>query len=315
MKNHKTKTNNIKLGNLKLKNRIFLAPMHQINDIAFRILCKKAGAALTYTGLLNPQTREKLFFQDKPAIQFACNNIDGIKEFIKKYDKNISLYDFNLGCPSPHAKQSKIGYFMINNTKAIEKILKEIKKYTKKPITLKIRKMPKHQTKAIIKIAEKYCDAIGIHPRTQSQGYSGIPDLEFARYVKKLINNSSKNLPIIYSGNINNKEQAESLLGEFDFIMIGRASFGNPSIFSDLTEKINKKNKIKKTKRINFFDWLKLTKKINKKTYLSQIKLQAINFTRNFKGSAKIRSQLSTAKSEKEILDIMKGYYSSILST
>ena len=141
-----------KLGNLKLKNKIFLAPMHQINDIAFRMLCKKAGAALTYTGLTNPQTREKLYFNDKPAIQFACNSIKGIKEFIKKYDKNISLYDFNLGCPSPHAKQSKIGYFMTDNLKVIEEILKEIKKYTKKPLTIKIRKMPLEKTQKIINI-------------------------------------------------------------------------------------------------------------------------------------------------------------------
>ncbi|MCX6765262.1 MAG: tRNA-dihydrouridine synthase, partial [Candidatus Nealsonbacteria bacterium] len=93
----------------RLKSRIFLAPMHQINDIAFRLLCKKAGASLTYTGLTNPQTKEKLFFNDTPAVQFACNSDKGIKEFIKKHDKNISLYDFNLGCPSPHAKSSKVG--------------------------------------------------------------------------------------------------------------------------------------------------------------------------------------------------------------
>ena len=85
------------LGNLKLKGRIFLAPMHQINDIAFRILCKRAGANLTYTGLLNPQTKEKFNLKDSPAIQFACNSTKGIREFIKKYDKKVSLYDFNLG--------------------------------------------------------------------------------------------------------------------------------------------------------------------------------------------------------------------------
>ena len=231
MKQKKQKYN---LGNLKLKNRIFLAPMHQINDIAFRLLCKKAGASLTYTGLLNPQTRDKIYFNDKPAIQFACNSTNNLKEFIKKHDKQVSLYDFNLGCPSPHAKQSKIGYFMINNLKSIEEILKTIKASTKKPLTIKIRKMSEQTLIQIIKLAEKYCDAIGVHPRTQPQGYSDQPDLEFARQVKKLTK-----LPIIYSGNINNKEQAEQMLKEFDYIMIGRASIGNPSIFSDILK--NKK--------------------------------------------------------------------------
>ena len=281
-----------KLGNLKLKNKIFLAPMHQINDIAFRMLCKKAGAALTYTGLTNPQTREKLYFNDKPAIQFACNSIKGIKEFIKKYDKNISLYDFNLGCPSPHAKQSKIGYFMTDNLKVIEEILKEIKKYTKKPLTIKIRKMPLEKTQKIINIVEKYCDAIGVHPRTQIQGYSGIPDLEFAKEIKKLTK-----LPIIYSGNIKSKEEADEMLREFNFIMMGREAIGNPDIFSISTNK-----KIKGTK---FKDWLKLTKKINPKTYLGQIRFQAINFTRDFEGASKTRQKLSLAKTEEEILTIM----------
>jgi len=281
------------LNNLKLKNRIFLAPMHQVNDVAFRMLCKKAGAGLTYTGLINPQTHEKLFLEDKPALQFACNSNKGIKEFIKKYDKKISLYDFNLGCPSPHAKQSNLGYFMIGDYAEIEEILKTIRKNTKKPLTIKIRKMPPSQTQKILKIAEKYCDAISIHPRTQPQGYSGIPDLEFARDIKK-----KTKLPVIYSGNINNKEQAGQMLKEFDLIMIGRSAIGNPSIFSDLIGK-------KIAKRIGFKDWLKLAKKIIKPLYFNQIKFQALNFTRDFEGSAKARNELSLAKNEKEILNIL----------
>jgi tRNA-dihydrouridine synthase B len=241
---------NIKIGNLKLKSRVFLAPMHQVNDIVFRVLCKKAGAGLVYTGLMNPLSKEPFNLGDKPAVQFACNTSKGIPEFIKKYDKDIKLYDFNLGCPSPHAKQSKVGYFMINNFDAIDNILKTIKKNTKKPLTLKIRKMPLEVTKKIITIANKYCDAIVVHPRTQGQGYSGEPDLEFARRIKKLTK-----LPLIYSGNIRNKQETNERLKEFDFIMIGRASFGNPNIFSELTNK-------KIRTEFNFKDWLKLTKKL-----------------------------------------------------
>ena len=283
----------IKIKNLKLKNRIFLAPMHQINDIPFRLLCKKAGASLTYTGLTNPQTKEKLFLDDKPALQFACNSTKGLREFIKKQDKNISLYDFNLGCPSPHAKSSKIGYFMIENTKIIKEILKTIKQNTKKPITIKIRIMNDKTLLNIIKLAEKYCDAISIHPRTQPQGYSGEPDLSFARKIKHLTK-----LPVIYSGNINSKEQAEKMLAEFDFIMIGRASIGNPNIFSELTKT--------KQKKIKFSDWLKLAK--NKKYNISdsQIKFQALNFIRDFVGAAKTRNIIANTKDTQEIINLMK---------
>jgi len=282
---------------LQLKNRIFLAPMHQVNDIAFRLLCKKCGAGLTYTGLINPQTKEKLFFDDKPALQFACNSEKGIKEFIKKYDKKISLYDFNLGCPSPHAKSSKIGWFMIGNFKAIENILKTIKENTHKPLTLKIRKIENQETlKKIIKIAEQYCDAIGVHPRTQPQGYSGIPDIEFARKLKKITN-----LPVIYSGNINSRKEAEKLLEEFEFVMIGRAAIGNPEIFSS---KRNKKCSA------GFFDWLKLAKKYHLSE--TQIKFQALNFARDFEGAAKARNQIANAKTEKKVVEIMTSLKDSI---
>jgi tRNA-dihydrouridine synthase B len=259
------------------------------------LLCKKSGAGLTYTGLLNPKTKEKLFFDDKPAVQFACNSSDGIKEFIKKYDKKVLLYDLNLGCPSPHAKTTSVGYFMIDNLNAIESILKEIKSHTKKPVTIKIRKMPEEKAKKIIEIANKYCDAIAVHPRTLQQGYAGIPDIEFARFVKTLTK-----LPIIYSGNINNLEQAEKMLKEFDFIMIGRSAFGNPSIFSDLTNK-----KIKK--RILFMDWFNLIKKIYPEVSFNQIKLQANNFTKGMDNARKIREKLIHAKTEKDVLEIMSG--------
>jgi tRNA-dihydrouridine synthase len=284
---------NLNIGSLKLLGRIFLAPMHQINDVAFRILCKKQGADLTYTGLINPQTREHLYLEDKPAVQFACNSTKGIKEFIKKYDKKISLYDLNLGCPSPHAKQSKIGYFMINNLDVIEGILKEIKTYTKKPLTIKIRKMSLKQTKLILRLAEKYCDAVSVHPRTQKQGYSGIPDMNFARKIKSLLKGT---LPVIYSGNITCKEEGDSILKEFDFCMIGRSAIGNPSIFPILKVS-NFKNKV------YFKEYLLLAKKYG--LDFSQIKMQAMNFTKNMFNASLIREKISKTKKEKEIKDIL----------
>lgn len=294
MRKQSNNPNSEYIRGLKTKNRIFLAPMHQVNDIAFRLLCKRAGAGLTYTGLINPQTKEKLFFQDKPAVQFACNSSRGIEEFIKKYDKKICLYDLNLGCPSLHAEQSKIGYFMSDNPKLLNNILKTIKENTKKPITIKIRKMPLEKAKQIIKVAEKYCSAIAVHPRSQKQGYSGLADIDFARNIKK-----TTKLPLIYSGDIDTKEKAEKALKEFDFIMIGRASLGNPSIFKDLTsQKYSKEIK----DRVTFMDWFKLAKVIDKNLDFTQVKFQALNFTRGFKGASRLREDISRAKSEEELL-------------
>lgn len=274
----------MKIGNFKPKNRFFLAPLEEINDIAFRLLCKKAGAGLTYFPMTHPQTRQKIVLDDKPALQLFCTTTKGIKEFIKKHDKKVSLWDFNLGCPAATARKHGFGSYLTDLNK-IEDIFKTMKESTKKPVTVKIRKSD--ITFDILKIAEKYCDAITIHPRTQSQGYSGKPDIKFAEKLKK-----KSKFPVIYSGDVNEKN-AKQLLKKFDFIMIGRNAIGNPNIFSKLTGK---------KEYITFKDYLKLAEKY--KLYFKQIKLQAMNFTKGKREAKKLRLKLYKAKTLEEIKEI-----------
>lgn len=279
-----------RIGSLKLKNRIFLAPMEEINDPAFRILCKKAGAGLTYTGLTSPLNPKELILEDKPGLQIFCTSEKGVKDFIKKYDKKVSLWDFNLGCPSKLAKKHGFGVFMHDDLESIEKILKVMRASTRKPVTIKIRKSPK--TLDIIKLAEKYCDAICIHPRTQAQGYSGKPDLDFALKVKEITK-----LPIIYSGDVNESNYKE-LLKKFDFVMVGRSAIGRPNVFAKMTGK--------KIKKITFRDYLKLAKKYN--FYFRQIKFQAMNFTKDKKNAKKLRLELFKAKSLEELNKLLISF-------
>ncbi|MDO8517351.1 MAG: tRNA-dihydrouridine synthase [Nanoarchaeota archaeon] len=275
---------NIRIGNLKLENRYLLAPMADVNDIAFRLLCKKAGCGLVYTGMVNPLTKQELILDDKPALQIFSTSERGVEEFIKKYEKKVSLFDFNLGCPAKTAKDLGFGSFMHDKLEVIENILKIMKKSTKKPISIKLRKSD--DALKIAKIAEKYCDAICIHPRTASQGYSGIPDIKFAEKLKKNLS-----IPVIYSGNVN-AENADEFLKTFDFVMIGREAMGNPEIFAKLQGK-----KIK----IDFKDYIALAEKYNLK--FSQIKMQALNFTKAKKNAKELRRQIVNAKS---VLDIEK---------
>jgi len=276
-----------KIGRFKPKNRLFLAPMLEPNDIAFRLLCKKAGCGLTYTGMINPLSKQKIVLDDKPAMQIFCTKPKGVKEFIKKYEKKVALFDFNLGCPSTLAEKMGFGSFLHRDIDAIEEILKVMRESTKKPITIKLRKSEK--TVEIAKMAGKYVDAIGIHPRTQKQGYAGEPDLEFAMRLK-----SESCLPIIYSGNVN-ATNIEKLLDNFDFIMVGREAIGKPNIFSEL---LGKKGKI------GFKDYLKLAQKY--KLFFRQIKYQAVNFTKGMHDAKSIRDTLSKTKTIEEIKEMMK---------
>jgi len=257
--------------------------MEEVNDIAFRILCKNSGAGLTFTGMIHPQTQQKIDLDDSPILQLFTTNTKGIKEFMKKYDNKVSGWDFNLGCPAKTAKKHGFGFFLSNDLEIIEEILKTMRANTKKPLTVKIRKS-KNASK-ILKIAEKYCDAIIVHPRTQSQGYGGIPDLNFASNIKK-----KSLIPVIYSGNVD-KENAKEYLKEFDYVMIGRKAIGNPSIFGG--------------KKITFQEYLNLARKYE--LPFRQIKFQAMSFTKGMENAAELRLNISKVKGIKELKELMKN--------
>ena len=267
--------------NLQCKNKVFLAPMEEVNDIVFRILCKKAGAGLTWTPLTNPLTKQKQHLEYKPILQIFCKETKGIKEFMKKYDKKVSGWDFNLGCPAATAKKHLYGSYL-TDLKIIEKILKTMRKNTKKFLCVKIRKSP--IAFDLLKLAEKYCDVIAIHPRTRAQGYSGEPDLKFALEFKK-----KSKIPVIYSGNVH-KENTGDYLKKFDYVMIGRSAIGNPNVFS-------------KTSKITFKDYFKLLDKYD--LPFRQIKFQAMQFTKGKANSRKLRNQMFRLKTLDEIKNLI----------
>lgn len=263
---------------LPFKNKFILAPMLEPNDVAFRMLCKRSNAGGVYSGMINPLSKKELVLDDRPVLQIFCNQTKGLKDFIKTYDGQVSGWDFNLGCPSVVAERIRVGSYMQEELDKIEEIIKEIRQNTKKFFSVKIRKS-KFALK-ILGIAENYCDAIVVHPRTREQGYSGKPDLSFALKIKKI-----SRIPVIYSGDVNEGNALE-LTKKFDYLMVGRAAIGNPNIFAKLTNFNNKSS---------FRDYLVLAKKYG--IPFKQIKFQAMNFTKGMKNAAKIRRELIGIKS------------------
>jgi len=276
-----------RIGMLKLKNRFLLAPMLEPNDVAFRLLCKKAGCGLTYTGMVSPLSKQKMHLDDKPAVQLFGNSVKGIASFIKKYDRQVSLWDFNLGCPSKLSRRLEHGVFMHKDLEMIEKILKAMRLATKKPVTIKLRKSD--NAIEIAKMAEEIgIDAIGIHARTFGQGYSGEVDYDFALKLKKVVS-----VPVIYSGNVNG-DNVKKILKDFDFVFIGREAIGNSGIFARLNG-----GKVK----VGFGDYLKLAKKY--KLFFRQVKFQAMNFTKGLANAKELRKGLVEAKSISDVEMVM----------
>jgi len=275
-----------KIGNLVLKGRVLLAPMLEPNDIAFRLLCKRAGCGLTYTGMVSPMSKQKLILDDRPALQLFGNSVRGIVSFMKRYDSEVSLWDFNLGCPSKLSK--KLGHgACLNDLNVIESILKVMRTNTRKPVTIKIRKSK--NTLEIVRMAERVgVDAVCIHARTIGQGYSGEVDYEFALRVKKALN-----ISVIFSGDVNEKN-INNILKDFDFVMVGRAAIGKPGIFSEFS---------KKRVAVGFGEYLKLAKRYG--LFFRQVKYQAMNFTKGVVGGKRMREALVGTGSVGEIEDIV----------
>jgi len=284
----------VKHKKIKARNKFLLAPLEEINDIAFRLLCKRAGAGLTYTGLINPLTKKKIPLKDKPVLQLFTpkeKSSSGIKKFVKKYDKKVSGWDYNLGCPAKNARKQEFGVYL-KDLNVIENVLSEIRNAAgnKKPLSVKIRKTDWNWTIKLIRIAEKYCDALAIHPRTKEQGYSGKPDIKFAEKVK-----SNTKLPVIYSGDVDEKNY-KNLLKKFDYLMVGRASIGRPEIFS-------KPNNKKPPKNITYKNYFRLAKKY--KLPFRQIKFQAMNFTKTKRDARKLRLEIFRCRNTEQLEKII----------
>jgi len=227
---------------------------------------------------------KKVILKDKPVLQIFGNSTKGIQSFMKKYNSKVSFWDFNLGCPATTAKKHGFGAYL-TNVKTVEKILQVMRENTKKPITIKIRKSP--LSYKFLDLAEKYCDAIAIHPRARAQGYSGEPDVDWAKdFARK------SKIPVIYSGNVNEKNY-KKFLKTFDYVMIGRAAIGHPEIFAKIQDKKSPE------KHRDFKKYLKLAKKFN--LPFRQIKFQLMQFTKGNRDSRKLRNKLVYARDLNEI--------------
>lgn len=304
----------------ELKGKLILAPMHDITNIAFRLLCKKYGASLTSTELLsaNAVARKNkavmnLAITDKSekpvAAQLFSQNTENIVESAKILEKYFDIIDINFGCPSKKIMQQGSGGYLLKRKNKIAEIVREASKAIKKPLTVKIRSgVDKNNINAveIAKICEENgASAITIHPRTVEQGYSGKSDWNLIKQIKK-----SVKIPVIGNGDVWNGEDAEAMFRETncDYIMIGRAAIGNPFIFKQINHYLETGEIISQTKKEkieDFFEYAELCKKFDIFS-VKDAKLKAQEFTKGMNGSSKLRRKLNSVKNWEEIEELMK---------
>ena len=228
---------------------LLLAPMEDVTDPSFRVLCKKFGADLVYTEFVSSdalirqvnKTLRKLeiFEKERPvAIQIYGKDIEAMAEAAKIAEEaNPEIIDLNFGCPVKKVAGKGAGAGLLQNIPQMIAITEACAKAVKTPITVKTRLGWDADSMNIVNIAEQLQDAgaqaITIHGRTRAQMYTGNADWTLIGEVK---NNPRMTVPIIGNGDVTTPERAKECFEKYgvDAVMIGRGAIGMPWIFRDV---------------------------------------------------------------------------------
>ena len=249
----------MKIGNIDLGERpVFLAPMEDVTDIGFRLLCKRYGASMVYTEFVSAEalvrdvksTVRKLTIADEErpvGIQIYGRDVEAMVEAAKMVEQaGPDVIDLNFGCPVKKVAGKGAGAGMLQNIPKMLEITQKVVDAVRVPVTVKTRLGWNHEQLIITSLAEQLqqcgIQALTIHGRTRSQMYTGNADWTLIGEVKR---NPHIHIPIIGNGDIKSLSDADQAFDTYgvDAVMIGRATFGCPWLFSrrelSLDEKID----------------------------------------------------------------------------
>lgn len=240
----------MRIGNIDLgKYPLFLAPMEDVTDIGFRLLCKRFGVSMVYTEFVSAEalvrsiksTVSKLTIceEERPVgIQIYGRDVASMVEAAQIVAQSKpDVIDLNFGCPVKKVAGKGAGAGMLQNIPLMLEITREVVKAVHIPVTVKTRLGWDASHLIITELAEQLQDcgiqALTIHGRTRSQMYTGKADWTLIGEVKK---NPRIHIPIIGNGDITSAEEAKHAFETYgvDGVMVGRASFGCPWIFKEM---------------------------------------------------------------------------------
>ena len=318
----------MKINNIEFpKYPIFLAPMEDVTDIDFRLMCKHFGADMVYTEFVSSdalirhinKTEQKLTISDQErpvAIQIYGREVEAMVEAAKICEEaKPDILDINFGCPVKKVAGKGAGSGMMKTPDLMIEITKAVVNAVKIPVTVKTRLGWDNDSKIIVDLAEQLQDtgiqALSIHGRTRAQMYSGEADWSLIAAVK---NNPRMHIPIIGNGDVTTPQICKQRFDEtgVDAVMIGRGSIGSPWIFEDAKHYLNTGEVLSKKEFSWYLEILKdlITKNISRSgerggIIHSRRHLAASSLFKGIADFKKTRVAMLRAESAEQLFSIM----------
>ncbi len=237
----------LRIGSLQLKNRLIMAPLAGITNLPFRLMLKKMGAGLVTTemisakGLVLGEKKTLAYLMSDPAekplsVQIFGSEPESMAEAARiAVDRGADVVDINMGCPVKKVVKTGAGAALLQTPEKIRDLLSAVRKACPVPLTAKIRSGWRPDSLDTLYIAglieDTGADALILHPRFASQGFSGNADWGLIRKVK-----DTMRIPVIGNGDVFEPSLALKMRAQTgcDGVMIGRGAVGNPWIFKQI---------------------------------------------------------------------------------
>ncbi|MDD4547171.1 MAG: tRNA dihydrouridine synthase DusB [Bacilli bacterium] len=317
-----------KIGNVDIKNKIVLAPMAGISNSAYRTIVKEMGCGLIYAEMVsdkaisygNEKTIDMLYMTDfeRPIAQqiFGSDVESFVQAAIYIYENmKPDIIDINMGCPVPKvALRAQAGSALLKNPEKVYDIVSSVVKSVPIPVTVKIRSgwdLNNINAVEIAQVCERAgAQAITVHGRTRSQGYSGKVDLDIIKKVKE-----SVSIPVIGNGDVKSCYDAKEMLDYTlcDAVMIGRAALGNPWIFKECVDYIEKGIKPKAVSKTEKIEMIKkhvnyLLKIKPEKVVMLEMRSHTAWYLKGLPGGAEVKRKLNGVTTVKELEILLDEY-------